>query len=192
VNRSGRKWRISTPLERVFNALQAPALWRASCFINVRIGNAVADPKEGKTMKKLTTKFMIATAALVVAAGAASAQTMIASIPFEFRAGNRVMEPGTYRVDLSRLSGASVFRLLNVNSGGQAIVLGQAPADPKETWKASGQGKLAFACTSGRCALAELWEGPDSPYVYKVGHPKLGKDETAVLREIPIERGKGE
>ena len=142
-------------------------------------------------MKKLTTRFMIATAVLVVAASAASAQTMTASIPFEFRAGNRVMEPGTYRVDLSWLSGASVFRLLNVNSGGRAIVLGQAPADPKETWKASGQGKLALACTSGRCALAEIWAGSGS-YAYTFHRPKLGKDEDAYLRVIPMQRDKGE
>ena len=42
----------------------------------VHIGDAAANPKEGKTMKKLTTRLMIATAALVVVAGAASAQTM--------------------------------------------------------------------------------------------------------------------
>jgi len=142
-------------------------------------------------MRKLTTRVMIATASLVVAAGVASAQTMNVEIPFEFRAGNRVMEPGTYRVDLSWLSGASVFRLLNVNSGGRAIVLGQAPADPKETWKASGQGKLAFACTSGRCALAELWAGSGS-FAYTFHRPKLGGDVTADLREIPLQRNKSE
>jgi len=142
-------------------------------------------------MKKLTTKLMIATAALVVAAGAASAQTMTAAIPFEFRAGGRVMEPGTYRIYSSRLSGVPIFRLLNVNLGESATLLGQVPVDPKKAWQAEGNPKLAFACTSGSCALAELWEGSGS-HAYTFHGPKLGKDETAVLREIPMQRGKGE
>ena len=100
-------------------------------------------------MKKLTTRFMIATAALVVAAGAASAQTMTASIPFEFRAGGRVMEPGTYSASLSRSGGALIIRLLNSHSGEQAIVLGQIPVDPQKAWTASGEGRLVFECTSG-------------------------------------------
>jgi hypothetical protein len=159
--------------------------------MSVRIGDAAANPKEGTTMKKLTTRFMIATAALVVAAGAASAQTMTASIPFEFHAGGRVMEPGTYRADLSRSSGAPITRLLNSHSGEQVIVLGQIPVDPQKAWTASGEGRLVFECTSGRCALAEIWAGSGSQ-AYKVWHPKLVKDEEAVLREIPMQRGKGE
>jgi hypothetical protein len=131
--------------------------------MSVRIGDAAANPKEGTTMKKLTTRFMIATAALVVAAGAASAQTMTASIPFEFHAGGRVMEPGTYRADLSRSSGAPITRLLNSHSGEQVIVLGQIPVDPQKAWTASGEGRLVFECTSGRCALAEIWAGSGTP-----------------------------
>ncbi len=143
-------------------------------------------------MKKLTTRFMIATAALVVAAGAASAQTMTASIPFEFRAGNRVMEAGTYRVDnLSARTNSPIFRLLNVNSGRPIALMPQAAVDPAKTWNASGKGKLVFACTSGSCALAEIWTGSDT-HAYKVYRPKLGKDETADLKEIPLQPGKGE
>jgi hypothetical protein len=143
-------------------------------------------------MKKLTTRLMIATAALVVAAGAASAQTMTASIPFEFRAGNQVMAPGTYGVqNLRTLAGTPIFRLLNVNSGELATLLPQAKDDPQKAWEAEGKPKLAFACTSGSCALAELWYGSGS-YAYTFHRPKLGTDETAVLREIPLQPGKGE
>jgi hypothetical protein len=134
---------------------------------------------------------MIATAALVVAAGAASAQTMTASIPFEFRAGNQVMAPGTYRVELSRPTGVPIFWFLNVSSGGQAILIGPVPGDPQKAWEAEGKPKLAFACTSGSCALAELWYGSGS-YAYTFHRPNLGKDVTAYLREIPMQRGKGE
>jgi len=142
-------------------------------------------------MKKLTTRLLFATAALVVVTGAASAQTMTAAIPFEFHAGNRVMAPGTYRVGSSQVSGTRIFRLLNVSSGGSAILLGQFPVDPQKAWTASGEGRLEFACTSGTCALAEIYAGSGS-YAYKVARPNLGKDETAVLREIPMQPGSGE
>jgi hypothetical protein len=142
------------------------------------------------TMNKLTTRFMIATAALVVTAGVASAQMMTASIPFEFRAGDRVMAPGTYRIDSSRLTGTPIFQLSNVNAGGSIALLAQAPVSPRKGW-AAGNPKLLFACTSGSCALAELWSGSES-HAYTFHGPKLDKDTTAVLREIPMQPGKGE
>ena len=143
-------------------------------------------------MKKLTTRLMIATAALVVAAGAASAQTVTAKIPFEFRADSRVMAPGTYRVELSNVNGARVIRLVNFHSGNQAMLLAQVPVAPQKAWETSGEGRLVFACTSGRCALAEIWTGSESRYAYTVHRPKLGGDETAVLTEIALRPGKGE
>jgi len=142
-------------------------------------------------MKRLTTKLMIATAALVVTAGAASAQTLRASIPFEFRVGNRVMAAGTYRVSLSQPSGVPIFELSNVHSGRSAIVVGQVPDDPRKEWEAEGNPKLAFACGRGRCALAQLWAGPGS-HAYKVGRPKRETDEDAYLTVIPMQRDKSE
>ena len=142
-------------------------------------------------MKKLTTKLMIATVALVVAAGVASAQTLNASIPFEFRAGSQVMAPGTYQVDrLSVHSGAPIFRLLNADAHRSIAVFPQVPVDLEKGW-VEGQGKLVFACTSGSCALAELYAGSGSQ-AYKFRSPKLGKDEEASLRVIPLQRNKGE
>jgi hypothetical protein len=145
-------------------------------------------------MKKLTTNLMLATAALVVAAGAASAQTqalMTAQIPFEFRAGNQVMAPGTYQIDrLQSATAQPVFRLSNAHSGGSIMLLPQAPVDPRKQW-AEGEPKLLFACTSGSCSLAQIWSGSES-YAYKFRAPKPGQGETAVLREIPLQSGKGE
>ena len=143
-------------------------------------------------MKKLTTKLMIATAALVVAAAAASAQTMTAKIPFEFRANGRVMTPGKYRVDLSQNASTRIFDLLNYRSGDQVLLLGQVPVEPGKAWKASGEGRLVFECASGSCALAEIWDGASSHYAYTFHGSKLGKDETASLREISMQPGKGE
>ena len=191
VNRLDSEWRKSASRVRVFNALRAPAQWHASCNISVRIGDAVAIPKEGKTMKELTTRFMIAAAALVVGAGVASAQTLRASIPFEFRVGNRVMAPGTYEVDkLEIQSSGPIFRLLDRHSRQSAIVLPQAKVDPHKGW-AEGKPKLVFACIGGGCALAELWAGSES-YAYAFARPKPGKDEDAYLRVIPMQRDKGE
>jgi hypothetical protein len=142
-------------------------------------------------MKKLTTRFMIAAAALVVGAGAASAQTLNAQIPFAFRVGNRVMAPGTYQVDkLERQSSGPIFRLLNARLRRSAILLPQAQVDPQKGW-ADGRPKLVFACIGSRCALAELWAGSES-YAYTFSHPKRGKDEEAYLRAIPMQPGKGE
>jgi len=154
-----------------------------------------AIPKEGETMKKLTTKLMIAAAALVAAAGAASAQmqtTLTAQIPFEFRAGKQVMAPGAYQVDrLSTQTSIPIYRLLDLHSRRSIVLLARAPVDPREAWVAEGRPILEFACTSGSCALAELWSGSDSS-AYTFSRPKLGKGEEAVLRVIPLQPGKGE
>ena len=155
------------------------------------IGNASNNPKEGTKVKKLTTRVMIATAALVVAASAASAQTMTGTIPFEFRAGNRVMAPGTYRVEFSQALGTPIFRLSNVDSGGLAILLGQSPVYPDKTRQAEASTKLVFARTDSTYTLTKIWSGPDTS-AYTIHGPKLGKDQTAALTEITLRPGKGE
>ena len=142
-------------------------------------------------MKKTTTRLIIAVAALVVAAGSAYSQPLTAEIPFAFRAGNQVLAPGTYRIDTVDRTNSPIFRLLNVSAHRATVLMPQAPVDPKKAWRSSGDPKLAFACGSGRCALAELWAGPGS-YAYTFRHPKLGKDESAALMEIPMHRDKSE
>ena len=146
-------------------------------------------------MKKLTTRFVIATAALVVVAGVASAQiraTMTAQIPFEFRAGKQIMAPGTYQVDrLATQTSVPIYRLLDVHSRRSIALLAQASVDPRTGWTEE-NAKLVFACTSGSCALAELWDGSVSHPAYTFYGPKLGKGEDAYLKVIPMQRDKGE
>jgi hypothetical protein len=156
----------------------------------VHIGNVEAIPKEGMTMKKLTTKLMIAATVLVALAGTASAQikaTMNAQIPFEFRVGNHIMAPGTYQVD--KLD-TGIFRLSDVHLLRSIVVLPQARVDPR-MGSAVGRPNLLFACTGGSCVLAQLWSGTES-YAYAFSRPKLDKDEEASLRVIPLQRNKGE
>ena len=144
-------------------------------------------------MKKLMTKLTIAVAALVVTAGAASAQiqtTMTAQIPFEFRVGNQILAPGMYTVDRLVQSSAPVFRLLDMHARQSVILLPQAKVDPKTGW-VEGKAKLVFACAGGSCTIAELWAGSES-YAYAFSRPKLGKGEEAYLREIPLQPRKGE
>ena len=117
---------------------------------------------------------------------------MTASIPFEFRVGGQVMAPGTYQVDsLSTQSGAPIFRLLEVQSHRSRAIMPQGRVDPQAGWRAEGNPKLLFACTSGSCTLTQLWSGAES-YAYQFASPKLGKGEDASLRVIPMQAGKGE
>jgi hypothetical protein len=116
---------------------------------------------------------------------------MNASIPFEFRVGDRVMAPGTYQINnLRSATATSLFQLSNVKSGGSMVLLALAPVDPRKEWIA-GQGKLRFTCIGGSCVLSELWSGSESQG-YAFHGPKLGQGEIAVLREIPMQPGKGE
>ena len=73
-------------------------------------------------MKSLTTNLMIAAAALF-AAGAVSAQTMTADIPFAFQAGGKVMAAGTYRVDLRGPTATVVIR----DAKYKAVVMARYP-----------------------------------------------------------------
>ncbi|HMD70632.1 MAG TPA: hypothetical protein VKF41_04780 [Bryobacteraceae bacterium] len=145
-------------------------------------------------MKKLTTKLTIAAATLVVVAGAAWTQTrstLMAVIPFEFRAGGKVMAAGTYRVEASQVSGTPIYQLSNVHARKSILLVPQAPVDPTTAWKAEGNPKLAFACTGGSCALAEIWDGSGN-FAYTFHRPGRGGDEDASLRVIPMQREKGE
>jgi hypothetical protein len=78
-----------------------------------------------------------------------------------------------------------------MHSRSQAFLLAESPVDPQKAWRAEGNPKLAFMCTSGRCTIAELWDGPGSE-AYKFRLPKLDKDDDIHLTVIPMHRDKGE
>ena len=141
-------------------------------------------------MKKLTTKLVLAAAALAAGAGTLSAQSGKADIPFQFHAGERVMAAGTYRVELTRIGGTSVFRFWNVDSNESATLLPQALVDPQREWT-EGNATLAFTCTDGNCVLAEIWDG-SGDFAYKFRHASPCGDEAAALREISIQPAKAE
>src|ERR1051326_2541051 len=119
-------------------------------------------------MTNFATKIMMAAATLAVAAGAASAQTLKAEIPFAFRVGNTVMAAGNYEVSqLTRHSGSPVYRIRDARAEKAITLLPQAASDPSKTSSAKGQPVLAFDCVADHCALASIWTGPGSP-AYKI------------------------
>jgi hypothetical protein len=151
-----------------------------------------ASPTEGATMTNFTTRMMIAAATLVVAAGSASAQTLKAEIPFTFRANGIVMPAGTYQVKATtQSSGLPFYEIRNVNGGRSVLLAGTTPHDPNKAWAAAGNAVLSFECGVGRCALAEVWNGPQRS-AYLVPRPKLGRDEPVHTAVVVMRQDKGE
>ena len=129
-------------------------------------------------MKSLTMKLTIAAAALF-AAGAASAQTMTADIPFAFQAGGKVMTAGTYRVDLR---GPAMATVLIHDKRGKSAVIARTVThiDGKED-----TAKLVFVCGRGPCSLVQAWPGNREPGLL-LNAPKRDRNEEASLIVIHL------
>jgi len=137
-------------------------------------------------MTNFTKRLMVAAATLVVAAGAASAQTLKAEIPFTFRTGTVVMPAGTYRISPIYQSGGQImFRLGSYDGHNAVLLVPKAFGDPRMTWADSGNPVLTFECGVSRCALVGLWTGPETP-AYVLPRPKLGRDEPARVATIAM------
>ena len=133
-------------------------------------------------MKSLPTKTMLAAAALVVATGAASAQSLKADIPFAFRISGTVMVAGTYEVNTTGDgSGSRMLRLWNADTHQSVLAL---PSYLNLNTKWDGAAKLVFECGGGPCALIEVWNG--SPSIYTFIRPKRGRHEETYLAVIPL------
>ena len=108
-------------------------------------------------MKSLTNG-LLATVALVAAAGSALAQTSLkAEIPFSFQAGAKMMAPGTYRVMPSW--GVTPLIQLSNQSDRQSALLLVEFRDASKEWRKARVPKLAFECIEGHCSLAKVWTG---------------------------------
>lgn len=142
-------------------------------------------------MTNFTTRMTIAAAALVAAAGVASAQTMRAEIPFTFRANGVVMAAGSYRITLDPLGGAPILYLFNVEGHRSVTARALAPHDPPKAWQQAATPLLSFACGAKLCSLAGLWTGDQAP-AYHFAVPKLGRDETVRTALIELRYTKGD
>ncbi|HTS60477.1 MAG TPA: hypothetical protein VMH28_00560 [Candidatus Acidoferrales bacterium] len=133
---------------------------------------------------KSTTKLMITAAVLTIATGVASAQSLRAEIPFAFRAGDKVMAPGTYQVTTS--AQRQYVIISNFENKQSVVVLAAGKATPPKAWEAAGNPMMTFECAS-RCELTRLWTGP--------GYDALGfhrhgaaPTEQALVTEIRLSR----
>jgi len=129
-------------------------------------------------MKSLNMKLTIAAAALF-AAGAVSAQTMTADIPFAFQAGGKLMAAGAYRVNLN---GPASTVLIREDKWKSTAVIARTVTRIEGEENAA---KLVFVCGRGPCALVQAWPGAHgSGLLFKT--PKRDRNEEATLAVIHL------
>ena len=135
-------------------------------------------------MKRYTMNMTLAVAALTLAAGTVSAQAMKAEIPFAFRVGKQVMQPGEYRVSVvPGLSGTVVWRLASFDAGQSVLMVAMQRAMPSKEWKAAGLPKLSFRCGEGACTLGRIWSGEGDAYLF---HTPRGTNGEPRIAEITL------
>jgi hypothetical protein len=142
-------------------------------------------------MNSLTMNCMIAVAALAVTAGSASAQVLRAEIPFAFRAGNTLMAPGAYDLNMAVSPSRTYFLLRNAETRRSVMLANFNVGDVTKSWKAKRLPTLGFECVDARCALRELWTADDSN-AYYFRSPKLGRDGDVHVAEIVMTRLKAD
>jgi hypothetical protein len=123
-------------------------------------------------MKSFLIHSMFAAATLVAVAGSASAQSMKAEIPFAFRAGAVLMQPGTYDVVARQGMSSMLFQLQNRDTHESVVLFREGTRDVPKA--AAGVRKLAFLCAAGDCVLSELWTGGEASSVFSAPKNKSG------------------
>ena len=104
-------------------------------------------------MKQFTIQLLLATATILAASTAASAQTLVSEIPFAFRASGTVMTPGKYRLK----SYDSYVLIQNLKTAKAVISQVGEPHDAPAPWQAGRRPLLEFACGENGCRLHEFW-----------------------------------
>ncbi len=112
-------------------------------------------------MKSLTMTLMVATAGLMIASSVASAQTLKAEIPFNFRAGSTMMTAGTYTV--SATLGEKFFALSNNDTSELIMLMPRTAQDPPKAWQAGDRPALGFVCGDSGCSLSRIWTARGGP-----------------------------
>ena len=136
---------------------------------------------------KSTMKIMIAAVALAVVSGIASAQPMNADIPFAFRFAGHVYPAGTYT--LTTQASGPLVRLYNYDTRTNVIALSQSMSYPNG--EKNSNPVLTVTCGSSRCELTRIWLGGEAPAL-NLHRARLGRDEVATIRLIPLSRSNGE
>jgi hypothetical protein len=138
-------------------------------------------------MKSLKTRLMVAAAALAVVAGSAAAQSYKAEIPVTFRAGEKLMLPGSYELRVDRSAGGipQVF-VRNLDRNTAIALIPRPGADAPKAWRDAGNPMLAFECAEGRCVMRSLWTGSDDATYAFPGSITPGGDSKAAFMLVTM------
>ncbi len=113
-------------------------------------------------MKTMTTRWMIAAAALAVAVGSASAQSYRVEIPMAFRAADKLMAPGKYQIAVDNRMGQKIVSVRSLDTDSAVLVVTAPGPDASKAWRQAGSPKVSFDCLGNTCTLSQLWNGRDS------------------------------
>ena len=129
-------------------------------------------------MKTSAMRWMIAVAALAVAASGASAQTFKAQVPMSFQAAGKQLAAGSYEIRASGGAMANYFVYNRTDQSGVILLAGPAH-DVPDAWRSDRTPRVTFQCLDGQCSLKSVWTGTNS-YVQTFATPKAaGGDLTA-------------
>ena len=138
-------------------------------------------------MTNLKTNLMLAAAALVVAAGSASAQNLKAEIPFSFRASGAGLPAGTYDVLVkSSTGGTRSVQLRNVETHQSVIAVSNGSMDATSKVTKDGAPKMQFACAGSRCEFSAIWPGQGD--MLRVARPTFATDADTRVAVISLVR----
>jgi len=135
-------------------------------------------------MKRLMIQSMFAAATLAAVAGSASAQHLKAEIPFAFRAGTALMQPGTYDVAAEVGVASTTFRFHNRETNQSVVLVRYATRDVSKAWVAAGHPTIAFRCAGADCALREVWTSGRSSSLFPV--PKTASGDPVRIAEVRL------
>jgi hypothetical protein len=133
---------------------------------------------------KSFTKWMIAAAAMAVAACSASAQSLKADVPFAFQTAAGTLQPGIYQIHVGH-DGIVFWRNLETNRSVMTKPAG--PQDAKAEWKDTP--RVVFECVEGRCALLTLYAADGNPALRFFGlKSKTGDTQIAMVPLTVVKR----
>lgn len=137
-------------------------------------------------MTNFTKSMMVAVAALAVA-GTASAQTLRADIPYAFRVGEKLMQPGVYEIS-ALMKNVPVYRFMNINLRDSAVAPANVAHDPARAWKADSKPRVAFECGASECSVSEVWDGQPGSYAHRFPSARSRSESTriAVIVAEPV------
>ena len=111
-------------------------------------------------MNNLMMNIMISAATLLLSAGAVSAQTMKAEIPFNFTVHGKVLAAGKY--ELVRSVGETSLVLRAAKSHETVTSLALSDREPGRQYESTRAGFMQFVCDSG-CRLQRIWTNNGYP-----------------------------